>query len=711
MYSRLSSILTIKKGRYNMITVYDSSNYGQTVLFNKAYAELKARQKLNQDELTAGKFLTLDGYFAHMKDLIEIEPSYVLIPSDEEPFKIDANTRKIEVPKNFKQAAVIGDNMCEIITFTIDRYFDYVDLATTQICIQWKTETTEGISHIGLRDLETVSGKIRFGWPLTSVLTEKAGKIHFAVRFFIESNVADSEEKQIVYLLNTSIAEIEVGSGLNLSGNNVKVESGVDDLFAKFVSNSMNPSYPIPAPVTFNPAPGGLNLEKLAKVDVETDTLTLIAKATTSDGGTITYQWYFKEGTTDETDITIPAIKVPEEATPGLFTVKDVYKEAGTVEKLRAGAAKPNEQYYILKSGVVENGVWNIVAIDNEDLNLTDVLYTKFTTLTIPARSEEQLANNAFKKVTGQYWVGATNAVGSDTIEVESEVVIDGVTHKVTYEVPAINASNEEKSNICVVPTPKDLVITKNLPVDVIKANSAAATLTFDLKEDDGNPDRAFSWYYVDDSGLQPKKVNGAWTKNDIDFTNIQNVKNNENYLAQNPGWYYVEVDSELNRDSKNISSQICRVANKPTIPEVALKYKNWANNETEDDDWTDYAPNDSEGTINIINKANGDLISLYVYINPNFSGSQLLSDNLTYTWYYRSEDSDWRQITEADVDSSGNGLVYEQKPDVNGAAITIRVLKNLIDTNYHQFYCVVTNYLADQSIKLDDDTILFTIQ
>lgn len=694
-----------------MITVYDSSNYGQTVLFNKAYAHLKANQKLNAEELAAGKFLTLDGYFAHMKDLIEIEPSYVLIPSDEKPFEINANTRAITVPADFtKCAGVVGDNMCEIITFTIDRYFDYVDLATAQICVQWKTDSAEGISHIGLRDLETVSGKIRFGWPLTGALTEKAGNVSFAVRFFIESNVANGGDKQIVYLFNTLTATIPIRASLNLSGNNVKVESGVDDLFAKFVSNSMNPSYPIPAPVTFNPAPGGLNLEKQAKVDVATDTLTLTAKATTSDGGTITYQWYFKEGTTDLTDTTIPAIKVPEEATSGLFVVKDVYKEAGTVEELRAGAAKPNEQYHILKEGVVEDGVWEIVALDNETLNTTDVLYTKFTTLTIPARTEKQLANNAFKKVTGQYWVGATNAVGSDEIEVESEVVIDGVAHKVTYKVPAINASNEEKSNICVVPTPKDLVITKNLPIDVVKENDAAATLIFDLEEDNGNPDRTFSWYYVDDSGLQPVKVNGAWTKNDVDFTNLQNVKNNEDYSAQNPGWYYVDVDSKLNRDSKNISSQICRVVNKPTTPEVSLKYKNWIGNNTiEEEDWTNYTSNDGEN-INIIDKGRGELITLQVYIDPNFSGSKLLSDNLTYTWYYRSEDSDWREITEADIDNSGNSLVYE-KSKANEATITVRILENLLNTNYHQFYCVVTNYLADQAVKLDNDTIVFTIQ
>ena len=83
--------------------------------------------------------------------------------------------------------------MCEIITFTIDRYFDYVDLTDTDIAIQWKTNQEEGMSLIKLVDIKTLEseGKIRFGWPITKVLTKNAGNITFSVRFYKR----DSAEK------------------------------------------------------------------------------------------------------------------------------------------------------------------------------------------------------------------------------------------------------------------------------------------------------------------------------------------------------------------------------------------------------------------------------------------------------------------------------------------------------------------------------------
>ena len=212
-----------------MITVFDSSNYAQQVFLNEAYAHLKSiGGRLSAAEIAAGKFLSLDGYFAHIADLVSIQPSYVLIPSDEAPFEIDANSRTIKVPSAFnKCAGVVGDNMCEVITFTIDRYFDYTDLANASICVQWQAGEDQGVSHIGIKDLITTPGKIRFGWPLTNALTKKAGNIVFAVRFYVEKTYDNStgEEvdsltadpatttKKFVYLFNTLPATIPIREG------------------------------------------------------------------------------------------------------------------------------------------------------------------------------------------------------------------------------------------------------------------------------------------------------------------------------------------------------------------------------------------------------------------------------------------------------------------------------------------------------------------
>ena len=155
-----------------MITVYNANNLAQQWFFQRAYAYLDVHGELKPELVNENKtFLSLESYFASIGTLISKRPEFALIPSDEEPFEINANTRTIKIPSSFaKGVAVAGDDMSEVITFTIDRYFDYVDLAGTEICVQWEIQGVDGgtgISYITLIDLETVPGKIRFGWPLT----------------------------------------------------------------------------------------------------------------------------------------------------------------------------------------------------------------------------------------------------------------------------------------------------------------------------------------------------------------------------------------------------------------------------------------------------------------------------------------------------------------------------------------------------------------
>ena len=113
-------------------------------LFSRAFEDLLGKQSeknyLTEDEVKLGRFRGLDHYFAHMGDLFEVNPKYIMLPIDEQTeglFVIDANTRKIDIPKPFSTySGVQSDNMCEIVVFTIDRYFDYQDLADTNICVQ-----------------------------------------------------------------------------------------------------------------------------------------------------------------------------------------------------------------------------------------------------------------------------------------------------------------------------------------------------------------------------------------------------------------------------------------------------------------------------------------------------------------------------------------------------------------------------------------------
>ena len=59
----------------------------------------------------------------------EKDPYFLILPIDEGLFKINANTREIETPDAFKLGVgVQGDELAEIVYFSIDRYFDTTDL-------------------------------------------------------------------------------------------------------------------------------------------------------------------------------------------------------------------------------------------------------------------------------------------------------------------------------------------------------------------------------------------------------------------------------------------------------------------------------------------------------------------------------------------------------------------------------------------------------
>jgi hypothetical protein len=61
---------------------------------------------------------------------------YIMLPLDEEAFEINLNTRTIAIPASFSAcASVQSDQLAETIMFIADRYFDYMDLATTEIFV------------------------------------------------------------------------------------------------------------------------------------------------------------------------------------------------------------------------------------------------------------------------------------------------------------------------------------------------------------------------------------------------------------------------------------------------------------------------------------------------------------------------------------------------------------------------------------------------
>ena len=154
----------------------------------------------------------LESFFGNIQEIAKLDTKFLRLPLDEPLFEIDANSRKITVPSNFATngLSVQGDHLAETVYFSIDRYFDYMDLDNCQIRINWKMGEASGQSVNFSKSLDADPGKIIFGWPVAKELTGKSGSLSFAVEFYIE------DKDNITYSLNTLISTITIKEGLVL---------------------------------------------------------------------------------------------------------------------------------------------------------------------------------------------------------------------------------------------------------------------------------------------------------------------------------------------------------------------------------------------------------------------------------------------------------------------------------------------------------------
>ena len=124
-----------------------------------------------------------------------VKITFAHLPSNEPRFIIDANSREINIPFEFSFLGVIGDHKAETIYFEIDRYFDDVDLSEHTCVIQFINKNpqtlkfNEGLYPVTTMDINSIDGKIIFGWNIMNDATQIAGDIHFSIRFYsIDSN-------------------------------------------------------------------------------------------------------------------------------------------------------------------------------------------------------------------------------------------------------------------------------------------------------------------------------------------------------------------------------------------------------------------------------------------------------------------------------------------------------------------------------------------
>lgn len=369
-----------------MITKYNSAAYSSyTALFDKINNALG----LTDEDGDNAKIADLGDYFMELEKIRDAvqnrdtlfpdaDPSFLILPIDEGIFEIDANTRKINVPTDFAKngVGVQGDELAEIVYFSIDRYFDLTDFYDDNlgIYIQWEApDGTKGLSVAINKTIDFIDNKVVFGWIISNEMTAAPGNIKFSVRFFTRK-VAEDGTSYLSYSFSTLAATVKVNSGLDIDISSAEdIEEYVIDKSNLYYQNMRNSA----ADNVVEPAATPIFDELTPDLDGEYELGQVFsAHAKFSDNtegyskGTITYTWEHtnKAGYVSNVDATGSYEAIADNATqdlndiyyyedentPGLFLVYDtnnVWDERPTLYRLFSKTAEAAAAgYYRVKA-------------------------------------------------------------------------------------------------------------------------------------------------------------------------------------------------------------------------------------------------------------------------------------------------------------------------------------------------------------------------
>ena len=588
---------------------------------------------------------------------------FLMLPLDEAPFEVKANSRKIEVPENFRLHGVglHGDQIAETLLFRIDRFFDFNDLLTTTIFVQWTRPGSEpesereGASLITLVDYETEPGKLWLGWPLTSEITQAAGPLKFSLRFFKK----DPETKKISYSFNTSTAEVTIKPALHPNINdNLKIDEA-SSLFHQAVTDSpTSGSTPALRPTFLDYG----NLPTQAWVD-SNDTLTFAVTSYTGDTGVLTYQWYKAS-----------IVGVDEEGNYITENTVEITSSAKTELRPTKDTSRDNKKAYFTKGATNEGDPFTGDIIAGElDLQVVgvskttgEVVYERYSTYSVPASPEE---------IVGLYYVIATNRAGTST--------------------------DKQKSAYCEVPRPKTLVFeTKNaLPEKAFIDDKGAVALTAIATPDDAaHASITYQWLKTKD--LEQELTEVKRVKVDADGNPVVDAEDNPvmepisigstlplaapdtekgEALDNHIGWYKVIATNVVNRQPMSVeSATYCKVTGHPAKPSII-------------------SPT-TEQTIELV-KGKDDTNGIFTLnIQLTDMHGSLYNESYTYNWFHSITEGDPVAVKVGDAD-----IVSE---DVNTGSLQVK----LLDKDEVEFYyCEVSNNLNGET-SLPVTTGLFKV-
>lgn len=634
------------------------------LLFAEAYNILNEYGKLSEETLANGTITSLEEYFTYIGDLAKLHgdavkgiigesvaqewnerfastAKYLMLPIDEEYFKINTNTRTITVPSIFNTAGVslFGDQRAETLLFEVDRYFDFVDLLRTTIYIQWKNPNgTEGGTVVSLIDYD--NEKIRFGWTITDAITVNGNNnLTFSVRFFMRN-----DEGKVTYSLNTIPASVKIKAPLRINLEDDIFEYDEEPgLFTEAIVNGANSNTTPP----LNPIVDTIIPVNNTTVYLDgTNMKQFIGGAHAKDTGVISYTWKINPRNSASTIIL------------GQTSENETYKTEIIFEETTDSVFNPDKKYYIDEG----SGAYSLV------------LGTEFTEGVKYYEPRAQLTIlNSNNPITGKYFLNIKNTIGKNESNIlGGEWTISG-PESITY-----NTDLNERGNF-IKPVYKrtedtkkqedKIYYVKNADGDFIEFSGETfensveycelektiKELSVSVVADDGEADLSYQWYKID-SEESETEITGATQRT---------------YEVTEPGWYRVKTTSTLNRDSISQDSTKAKVTFPPVAPTIIPNV------------------NSDDGTVNI-NFANIPGTSVTLEVEHNSFTDELDSEGITYCWKYQKLDTEIAFDAQIGVHGVEN---------ISGKTLTIKYSEPAI-----VFFCEVTNHLNDGTATAESD-------
>ena len=662
-----------------MIIRVDNTNRTQyEALFQKAYDDLVAAGKITE---STSRFTSLEEFFSHIEDIIAEDKNYLIrIPVDEPTLAIDANKRTIDTSLFTKCVNVQSDQIAETVVFSIDRYYDAMDLSHTSIWVQWTAPdekgkaAREGATEISLIDLETEPGKIRFGWPLDTDVTKMPGKVQFSVRFFVKANVTvptleggEKIESRVVYSFNTLPATLTIQSALQPELNDEITVNKPDSLFAYAIRNTQyggkdikNPQVP-----TFN-APGTDLPTEATLVD---NTLTLLAQAVVGDVSEVSYRWTYTSATGDQGE---------KDATESGGTVGTAYRRSLAEKRVLSDDYYSNSSVTLPEEGQELQTVYyshvesdktvvdaferyfGEVSVDENGYTVGDnglPLYEKYSAFTVPAEGP----------VTGTYrcYAVASLSAGDKTLTSEE---------KPSYPCKLVSPSEVS------VKTPLAKRAILILPENAGEDDVEKTTLSIEVNHTEGdNSVYTYDW-------LSASTSTGELTTLAED--------SGSSFTATLPGWYSVNAYSSLNRQVNEYigddAGYRCKVTFMPKIDTLVPSSSIDGLIDGEKDTLTLNAVHDGD-EMTLTATATVDKAS-------TFDADDLYSEGLTFTWSIIEPDTNIPTVVTEGISTVTEGNVITS---------TITLVANTENIHYQ---CSVINALNEETAEKSVDFVLSVV-